>query len=207
MSRKLIGAGTLVILVLALASPLVQAAKYSSPTSNGPGPGPAPTATILPGPGPVKHSLLSVKVTFEGRTDPSKGSRALEIRYHLSPISFDGADIRDGVLTADTNGSFILDVTKMQKGTYVLWVKSPLYLALLTPVELNGDESIQVNPSLLVGDANDDNVVNTKDMEIVKDSFGTDNPNADFNGDKVVNALDSDLLRRNFNKEGDPKPE
>ena len=113
--------------------------------------------------------------------------QALEIRYHLSPIGFDGADIRDGVLNADKNGSFVLDVTTMQKGTYVLWVKSPIYLARSTEVELNYNEFIPVNPSLIVGDANDDNVVNDQDQAIVKAKFGTDDPSADFNGDKVVN--------------------
>ena len=49
------------------------------------------------------------------------------------------------------------------------------------------------------GDANNDGIVNSIDLALIRASFGLrDNPRADLNGDGVVNALDLALVRKLF---------
>ncbi len=47
-------------------------------------------------------------------------------------------------------------------------------------------------------DLNDDGKVNEADLEIVRDSFGTDNLEFDFNDDGKVNVLDLIIVRNNL---------
>jgi hypothetical protein len=48
------------------------------------------------------------------------------------------------------------------------------------------------------GDLNQDEVVNVLDLGIMKESYGTSDPDADLNGDGVVNALDLGIFRSLF---------
>lgn len=70
--------------------------------------------------------------------------------------------------------------------------------------KLNGGQPI----TLLSGDVNDDDTVNTADYGIVKGLLGKKtgdpdfNPRADFNGDGIINILDLAYITKNFGKTG-----
>lgn len=50
------------------------------------------------------------------------------------------------------------------------------------------------------GDATGDGKVDEKDYEILREYFGTNNPQADFNGDGEVSLADFSILKANYNK-------
>jgi hypothetical protein len=213
MSRKLIGAGTLVLLVFALASPLAQAARYGPLTSIDP----APTFTPSPNPGPAptvfpepESSTLIVQLRFQGRPKAPDNMLALPVSFILQ---LSGAYGVGGDAHTDANGIFTVDVSKFTNGKYTLWVKSPKYLANATSVLLNGDSNIPADGgTLLAGDANDDNVVNGIDVSILKNTFNKSSGDkgydgrADFDGNKIVDKYDRDLLLGNYGEAGAVPP-
>src|SRR5205085_6913373 len=88
---------------------------------------------------------------------------------------------------------------------------SPNYLAKTGVVDIRGEPTIRVEIGLMrVGDANDDNIINVTDFNIVKVSFGFGcgypiyDSRADFTGDCFVNVSDFTPLKRNFGQDGAP---
>jgi hypothetical protein len=57
--------------------------------------------------------------------------------------------------------------------------------------------------TMKAGDANNDNLVNSSDYNILRRAFGTSSDlRADFNNDGVVNTVDFNLLKGNFGTGG-----
>ena len=54
------------------------------------------------------------------------------------------------------------------------------------------------------GDLNNDGVVDSVDLGLLKQVFMTNNANADFNGDGIVNSLDLGLFKKMYNKPPGP---
>jgi len=71
------------------------------------------------------------------------------------------------------------------------------------------NNNVIVDLPLLVGDASGDNVVDNRDLIILRNAWGSTpssrnwNPLADLNNDNVVNQLDMNLLRANWGIRGD----
>ena len=99
----------------------------------------------------------------------------------------------------------------LQAPFYDWRAKGPRYLANSGQVIITDAWYTQVELGLMrVGDANDDNAVNSQDFIILKLTFAKSagdpgyDDRADFNGDNTVNALDFALLRANFGQGGAP---
>jgi len=112
----------------------------------------------------------------------------------------------------DTNDSGVFEVGVVDPGIYDMRVKGTHTLQNLVPVTLvPGDNPVNV-PTLLEGDANDDNVVTILDFSILASSFGKSDGDpgfdarADFNQDGFVTILDFSLLAVNFGQGGAPNP-
>ncbi len=95
--------------------------------------------------------------------------------------------------------------------SYSAILKAPAQIAtssafVMSPsvTNLNGGNAI----TLLTGDLNEDNVVNSADYSIAKQAYGATstspnwNPNVDFNADGVVNVADIAIMMKNFNNSG-----
>ncbi len=98
-----------------------------------------------------------------------------------------------------------------QGKTYTAYLKGQAQIAtsssfLVTPTtaKLNNGDAM----TLLTGDLNEDNVINTADLSIARKAYGSKpssanwNANIDFNLDNVINVLDLGLLTRNIGKTG-----
>jgi hypothetical protein len=114
-------------------------------------------------------------------------------------------------LTTDSSGFFTVTVVAVPNGTYNFRVKSPKYLANSGMVTLAGAQQTNSEMGLLrAGDANNDNLVNIADANILRGSYGKAvgdpgyDDRADFNGDGVVNILDFNVMRNNFGHAGAP---
>jgi hypothetical protein len=118
----------------------------------------------------------------------------------------------------DQYGFFTVTMGGLPNGTYT-WraddattaLHSPNYLANSGTVNLTGAPITNVEMGLMrAGDADDNNVVNLFDFNIVKVSFGLGcgNPGydrrADFTGDCAVNVGDFNPLKANFGHGGAP---
>ena len=99
----------------------------------------------------------------------------------------------------------------LANGTYAWRVKHPKYLANSGSVTLTGAPTTSVEMGLMRGgDADNDNMVNISDLNILKNSFGRRigepgyDDRADFTGDERVNSSDFILLKLNFGQSGAP---
>ncbi len=174
----------------------------------------APTPTNTP------VSVLVGHVTWQGRPTQPNALQALPITLTLKSGA---GETNYAGLTTDASGFFTVPVGTLPNGGYNWRVKGPDgtiktlatdpcgFLANSGTLTLSGTQTTQQEMGLMrAGDANNDNVVNISDDNILKNSFGRtvgqpgyDN-RADFNGDQTVNALDFNLMRNNFGQAGQP---
>jgi hypothetical protein len=122
------------------------------------------------------------------------------------------AEVNFGPQVPDASGYFTVNVSSLAAGNYQWRSKGVRYLANA------GNVVIPATPSttqleiglLMVGDINDDNIVNISDFNLLRNSFGrlagdpNFNPNADFTCDGLVSVQDLNLMRRNLNRQGAP---
>jgi hypothetical protein len=132
--------------------------------------------------------------------------------------------------TTDASGFFTVSIAGLPPGTYAWRVKGPKFLAnsgtlavalKITDYKLkigkdqssifNLQSSIQQEMGLMrTADADNNNVINVADFNLVKFSFGKSlgdpgyDDRADFNGDNTVNVVDFNLLKANFGQAGAP---
>ena len=112
--------------------------------------------------------------------------------------------------TLASNGSFSL--SNVPAGTYYLAVKGRLWLQKVVPLDAPDNGTPTVAVTLLTGDSNNDNSVDTTDFGIFVSAYNTDrsipgsgyDTRADFNCDGFVDPTDFGLFVDNYNTAGDP---
>ena len=164
-------------------------------------------AASTPTPQPA---LLVGHVTWQGRPAQPNTLQQLPITLTLR-LTSGGPYFDFATQNTDSSGYFTVTVTGLPAGTYNWRVKGPKYLANAGQVVLSGGPQQSVEMGLMkVGDANNDNVVNTIDFTILKGTFGKAlgdpgyDQRADFNGDNRVNVTDFTLQKSNFGLGGAP---
>ena len=107
--------------------------------------------------------------------------------------------------TTDEYGHFTVSAGGLANGDYIWRAKGPQFLANAGTLTLTGAPIANLEVGLMrTGDANNDNVVNINDSNILRMSFGTAcgdtryNSAADFTGDCAVDIADFDLEKLNF---------
>jgi hypothetical protein len=170
-----------------------------------------PTATATP----TTPDQLVGHVTWQGRPPQPHQLQVLPITITLKSAA---TEVNYPTRLTDASGFFTVSLGSLPLGTYN-WraddstsaLHSPNYLANSGQVSLLGDSITQVEMGLMeAGDANNDNVVNIADFNILRSSFGKSvgdpgyDDRADFNGDNAVNIADFNLLRANFGNSGAP---
>lgn len=178
-------------------------------------------ATPSPSPSPSPSSpevatsygpTLSFKAKIEGRPDTNQATRLF-------------VGIMEGLLTANPKFLLSFTVDLPAGGEY-----SNLSLAGLNPgtqytALLKGSNQIATSSAftmapaisnlnageplfLMIGDLNDDNVVNSADYSIALKAFGTTaqssgwNENIDFNADGIINSFDMGMITKNMGQAG-----
>jgi hypothetical protein len=157
-------------------------------------------------------------VIWEGRDPQPSAKQSLPITLTLKLGS---NETNFPVQNTNTSGYFTINVGNMPLGNYTWRVKGPNgtpntntvpgFLAITGTLTLAGASSTGVEMGVLrAGDANNDNVVDVIDFNIMKGSFGLVNgapgfdPKGDINGDDVVDILDFNLIKGNFGQPGAP---
>jgi len=167
----------------------------------------APTFTPVNTPtGTPTAYQFSGHVTLQGRPAQPDPLQSVPITLTLRPTG-GGPDYN---YTTNTNSSGFFTVTVSAPGTYNWRVKNPQTLADAGTVTLLNRTTTQEMGLLAEGDANNDNVVDAQDFNILRNTFGltTGDPGydsrADFNGDNLVNVSDFNLMSGNFGSGGAP---
>ncbi|MBI2017743.1 hypothetical protein HYS92_01700 [Candidatus Daviesbacteria bacterium] len=182
------------------------------------------TVTDLPSPSPTPDiasttiatsfgPTLSLKTKLEGRPESDQSTKMFvgivegiisNAPKYLLSFSIDlttsgeyaGLSLA-GLTPGSTYSALLKGQTQLAKG--VSFTMSP------NVTKLNSDEFV----TLLTGDLNEDNTINSTDLSIIKSALGSSssssnyNKSADFNLDGVVNIIDYTILLRNFSKTGD----
>jgi photosystem II stability/assembly factor-like uncharacterized protein len=173
---------------------------------------PTPTRTSTPTSTSTPGSLLIGHVTWQGR--PAPPNSRLQVPVTLT-LKSGATEVNYEPQYTDPYGFFTVTVSGMT-GPYSWRVDdattslhSARYLANLGAINLNGDPITQAGFGVMrAGDATNDNIVNSSDFVIVRNSFGCSpiqcDERADFNGDTLVNSGDFNLLRTNFGTSGSP---
>jgi hypothetical protein len=127
------------------------------------------------------------------------------LQYRLTLCTQSGPLEYTGV--TDASGFFTV-TTGLPDGSYDWRIVGPRYLVKAGTLALSGDTSSVEMGLQIVGDANNDNVINVQDFNILKTTFGkqTGDPGyddrADFTGDLAVTITDFNLLKSNFGQAG-----
>ena len=185
MNRRPLLAWTAALLVLALSFPALAAA---APSQADPEPG---------------FFTITGHVTAQGRTVDQVQTVSLSLRL----------DTKSGEVTVypdmqtNEDGYFKFDVLGFSDDPYTWRVKGAQTLATSGDFKLGSVDLIQMGTQT-TGDANNDNVVNIVDFNIIRGTFGKDvggdgyDARADFTGDGPVNIRDYNLMRGNFGNSG-----
>ncbi len=157
---------------------------------------------------PPTCSALVGHVTWQGRPPQPNTLQQLPITLTLRTST---SETNYPIQTTDASGYFTSAVSNLANGTYVWRVKGPQYLVNCGGVTLTGAPTTSIEMGQMkTGDANNDNVINAADFNILKGTFGKTpgdpgyDASADFTGDNTVNVADFSLLRGNFGQGGAP---
>ena len=103
-----------------------------------------------------------------------------------------------------------IDLGDLPLGVFDLAIKGKEYLRRVVRIDTTERDTMPISVTLLAGDVSWDNIVDQRDMILLRDALGSTptspkwNPSADINGDGVVNTLDMALLLANYGKRGSP---
>lgn len=174
-----------------------------------PSPSPEPASGVSVSFGPT----LTLKLILEGRPANNQTAKVFIGIAQGGPVN-NPKYLLSFTIDLPSSGLFSgLSLAGLEPGeTYTAYIKGPVQIAtasafLMNPsvTNLNGGQPI----TLLTGDLNEDNIINSADFSIAKALLGTTpssedwNESADFNKDSRINSVDLGYIIKNFGKSGE----
>lgn len=159
----------------------------------------APTRAV------VAEATLVGQLQLEGRPKPPNKQWKTAIAFTARQTSQKYPKYTRLFVT-DERGVFTLD--KMEPGEYEITVKGVHTLRVKRTVSLKPGTNHVSFDTLLEGDADNNNKIDSNDLQLLSKSFNKRrgqsgyNENADFNQDGKVDILDFSLLAKNWQKTG-----
>jgi hypothetical protein len=217
-----LAAGQTAVVVALEVSPNIGCAAYTlliSPCSTAPALTNTPTATFTVTRTPTRTFTPIVTVTL---TPPPTG----RITGHLTWQGIAQPDSRNNGITAtlslcvsgltqnysvatDSTGTFTV-TTGLPNGTYNWSLKGQLNLSNAGSLTIAGGAANVEMGLMRAGDCDNNNIINTSDFNILKNTFGRSpgqvgyDARGDLNRDNVVNSVDFNLQKINFGIPGTP---
>ncbi|MBI3486091.1 hypothetical protein HY025_04080 [Candidatus Daviesbacteria bacterium] len=180
-----------------------------SDSSNSASASQTPAAQINFGP------TLNFKVNLEGRPASNQATSNMFVGIAAGSIPTTNPQyLLTFTVPIGADGSYSgLSLAGLTIGnTYLAYLKGPAQIAsssafVVQPASANLNSGTPL--TLLTGDLNEDNIINSLDYGLAKNNFGTTsssanwNANMDFNLDGIINVIDLGYIRKNLNKVGD----
>ncbi|MBK8026664.1 MAG: hypothetical protein IPK19_36090 [Chloroflexi bacterium] len=155
-----------------------------------------------------QFAIVEGGVDLEGRLAAPSPQWIVTLQVSIVPQA-GGATVFHDVATTNDSGQF---TTSVLPGDYNIRFKGSHTLARVVPVTLAPGSNVLTIPTLLEGDANDDNRIDITDFSILAASFAqaagqaSYDARADFNIDGAVNISDFSLLATHFATAGEELP-
>lgn len=151
----------------------------------------------------IHRKAVQGKITLQGRIATAAPRQVtFELRKRES-----GVVLRRRLMVAP-NGT--VDFGDLPLGTFDLAIKGREYLRRVVRIDTTRADTIPISVTLLAGDVSWDNMVDLRDLVLLRDAWGSTpaspnwNDSADVNGDGIVNAPDMTLLLSNYGRRGEP---
>lgn len=151
---------------------------------------------------------LSGTVNLQGRSTAPNSRWAIPLNIKLYTTSGSTLVAEFFNVQTDQYGNFTIHC--IPAGTYDIAIKHDQMLQRVNRAEIlvNGNNTITIN-TLLGGDANNDNIVDNSDINLIISCYNSKkgelryNPKADVNGDGYVTLADLSLATANLNTTGE----
>jgi hypothetical protein len=156
---------------------------------------------------------LSFAVSLQGRPTGNEGGKFFVGVAQGDPTN-NPQYILSFTVDVPASGTYTgLSLVGLNQGmNYTAYIKGPAQIVkavpfALTPTGANLNAGAAV--SLTTGDVNEDNVIDSADIAVIKTALGASttsqkwNPNLDFNADGVINNFDLAIALNNLGKVGD----
>ncbi len=184
---------------------LAQVAPSAQPTAS---PSPAADSTIATSFGPT----LTFKVITQGHPASNQASQIF-VGIAAGGVTSQPTYLLSFTVDVPASGLFEgLSLAGLTAGNnYTAYIKGPSTLATASAFFMAPGVSNLNNGgplTLLAGDLNEDNIVNSADYSIAKQLYGTNqnssnwNPRADFNIDGIINTIDLGYIAANYGVTG-----
>ncbi len=171
-----------------------------------------PTPTPVPGSNLSFGPTLNMKLNLEGRPTNKQAAKVF-VGLASGNIKTRPTYLLTFTIDLPDNGIFNgLSLAGLEVGsTYTAYLKGPSQIDAAATFTMSPSEStLQAGEviTLLSGDLNEDNTINTADYTLAKRLYGTTlqssnwNSRADFNADNVINNYDLAYITKNFGKTG-----
>lgn len=155
---------------------------------------------------------LSLKISIEGRPKDKYGAKVF-VGVAAGSLATSPKYILSFSIDVPDSGLFSgISLAGLNPGTsYTAYVKTPGQIATASSFTMKPTETSLNNGlslTLLSGDLNEDNTVNSADFAVIKNSYLATNKSdkwntrADFNLDGVINSGDVRYILKNFGKTG-----
>ncbi len=156
---------------------------------------------------------LALKATLEGRPATNQATKLFVGILEGTTLSANPKFLLSFSVDLPANGAYSnLSLAGLQSGTqYTALLKGASQIATATSftmsptvTNLSNGEGI----TMLTGDLNEDNVINSADLAIIQKAYGSNsksvnwNENADLNKDGVVNSFDLGIVSKNLGQTG-----
>ncbi|MDO8573881.1 MAG: dockerin type I repeat-containing protein [Candidatus Daviesbacteria bacterium] len=166
-------------------------------------PTPEPSSpTIATSYGPT----LSLKVALEGRSADNQTTK-LFVGITEGALTSNPKFVLSFSVDLPASGEYgNLSLAGLNPGSgYTALLKGSAQIAAaaaftMSPTVTNLNDGVPI--TLISGDLNEDNVINSADYSIAQKAIGIRNENADLNRDGVINAFDLGIIMKNMGKTG-----
>lgn len=155
---------------------------------------------------------LDFTVSFEGRPEGRMAAKTFVGLAAGNPVDSPQYLLSFNVEVPDSGTYSGLSLAGLDQGkNYTAYLKGPSQIATASAfivgtssTKLNGGNAL----NLITGDLNEDNVINSADISILKAAYGATpssskwNANLDFNLDNIINSYDLAIITKNLGKTG-----
>ncbi len=163
------------------------------------------TLSTTPGPRLNVDAIVNGQVTVSGSVQFTDRVAMFPnfVNLEFRDVSDPSIVVHTAKVQVDSSGNFITQNLPPVAGPYRLTIKPEPWLRRSAGIVDTVANASGLMFSLVNGDINGDNMINSDDFDILVANFGTSSPDGDLDGSGGVDSDDFDILVKNFGTDGD----